>query len=151
MQKEKRTEERVVVDNYTVYIADDGTEFDNEKDCIEYEKECIVNSIEPGIEAMKIKRLDGIAPINVDEEFPERDFYWFNIKNADDFDNLIKYYKMRSYDTDYLYMPSEYPALVCLMEGDDYVETMYFDDIIYNTKWFFNTLGYTVEIKKEIE
>lgn len=151
MRKETRKEERVVTSNYTVYIADDGKEFDDERKCKEYEKKCKLRVIEPKFEAMKIKELNGIAPLTENEEFPERDFWWFNLNTEEDYDLIVNYYDALNYDLDYMGEPDTYPTTVCVMESDSYVETVYLNDIMTMTKWFFGKFGYKVDIKKKGE
>lgn len=149
MKTETRKEEHVIVNERTVYIADDGKEFNSEEECILHETGYEKDYLESKFEAMKIKEFDGIAPLNVDSDWPERDFWWFNLKNKDDYDLIVNYYKTTRLEVDWMREPSTYPALVCMMESYDYVDTMYFDSIIKKTKLFFEHLGYTINIVKE--
>lgn len=149
MKKETRKEERIVVSNHEVYIANDGKEFDNRDECMKYEQELKLSEIEPAFEAMKIAELNGLAPITEDTEFPERDFWWFNLTSEDDYQLIERYYDACNIDTEYMTEPDIYPAMVCIMESDDYVEMRYLGSIIMETEWFFKRLGYTVELTKE--
>lgn len=77
MKKEIKTSQRIVTDTITVYIADDGKEFDNKIACENYEKDLKENELEMQISPFKIEKLDGVLPITNAGDWRDVDASWY--------------------------------------------------------------------------
>ena len=94
MRKETRKEERVVVSNYTVYIANDGTEFDSERACERHEICTEIDRTEKEVESTRFPLC--AAPLNYDGYVDEEHCEWYKVNDENDYQKLIDYYRART-------------------------------------------------------
>ena len=151
MREEIRFEERTITDEIVTYIADDGKEFDNKKDCKDYERNCKLKDLEAKFDAMIIEEYSDIAPITLVDDFYDKGYSWVNLKSDEDYNLIMDYYSVLypRLNFDYMCEPETYPALVCIVETDDYIETFYFDDIMASTRAYFKQFNIDVEFNKK--
>lgn len=147
MREEKRTEERIVTSTRTIYIADDGKEFDSKTICEEYEREVKEEAAEKIIEKLRINELNGLLPLTNNDEWRDCDVSWFKLNDDSDFGMIYNYYDLRK-ATEYFYEPKSYPNIMCVVEYDCYADIYYIDDIIETTKDFYKDFGFDVTISK---
>ena len=137
MRKETR-KERIVVDTYQVYIAVDGKEFDNEKECLEHEKNLRLEELEEEVKKFAISQYEGIPPIYREEDHYNASYYWYVIKNEETYSILREYYELEEgSDMDYFSEPDAYPAVVCVEVSYDWCETHYLKRMINFAKSYF--------------
>ena len=142
MREEKR-QEKVVFQDVTVYIADDGTEFKNRWDCERYERERVYKPLLEKLQ--RCKELDGYPNFDGQEYADHHDYCWYFIRDLDDLEILVKVYP-ESIDVDSRYVGK----WICIEEDDDgngWSSTIDYG-IEYATK-VLAKLGYKVEITKE--
>lgn len=137
------TKQQVDVRNVTVYIADDGTEFDNCWKCQQYEIEKVhkplLDKLTQCEELKWYTNFDG-------QEYPEHHEYrWYFIRDENDISILDKVY------SDTIDSYSKYIGKWVCVETDDegnaWVSTI--DDGINYATTVLKALGYKVEITKE--
>lgn len=139
------TKQKVDVRNVQVYIADDGTEFDNCWKCQQYEHEKVYKPLLDNL--ITCEELKYYSNFN-GEEFPEHhDYRWYFVRDMDDLAILEKVYP-DSVDIDSKYVGQ----WICIETDDDgngWVSTI--DDGIKYATTVLTKLGYKVEITKEAE
>ena len=92
-----------------IYVAVDGKEFDNEKDCTLYEMVLKHNSIWDAINKLKIDNLEGMLPLGCrDYETVGSRFHWYLVNNDEEFNKVIFAYNLK---TDF---DIQYPEVVCV-------------------------------------
>ena len=151
MRKEERTEERIITDTRTVFIADDGTEFDGynaEMKCKEYEKNKEIYKLESEIKKYQIDEYEGLFPFPVYDEWRDCDCLWYNIKNKDEYDLIEKYYDLKDKNDIYFSEPKSYSAIMCAVEYDGYTDGYYLDEIIKEIGKFLKCFHMNIEIKE---
>ena len=139
---ENRT--KTITNTYTVYIALDGKEFDDEKKCIEYEKK--LDKLDNAISSLRIYEYNNYLPITNSDEWRDCDVHWFRVNNEDDYAAIYDYYDSHS-TTDYFREPTSYPTLMCVIDYYDYGDVYYMSEIIETVKLFFKDFGMNVDIK----
>lgn len=147
MRTETRTEQRVVTDTRTIYIADDGKEFESKTMCEEHERALKVAEYEKLISGLQIDDLNGVLPITNSDEWRDCDAQWYNVKDKNDYNTIYEYYELCS-NIDYFYEPKSYPAIMGVLDYDDYADVYYIDNIIEQVKLFFNEFYMDVNIKE---
>lgn len=157
MRTETRSEERVVTNKYTVYIAEDGTEFDNQKAC---EKHEIYSAIDKVSEEVEPLEMDFCAtPLNYDGYADEEYCRWFKVNDDEDYQKLLNYYRTRTENEVVIDKPLSYPSVICVSEdgwySDPYESENAFgytlDDMKNVAKEFFGHFGIEVSFKKTTE
>lgn len=151
MKKEIREEERVVKDKYTVYIAENGKEFNDERDCMRYENELRVRENNNKVDKYRDRDLDDMIPIHYDDSFSSFNSYiWFKLNNKEEFTDLDEVFESRCDE------PKSYPSYICIeCEGNyedrgwdtDYSYTL--DESMKITKEYFKNFGIEVEFKRK--
>ena len=149
MREEMRTELREVV--VKKYIADDGTEFTHKDDCETYERNLCLKEYIKQADNMRIKELDDTLPLDCKAIVGEyNNFRWFPLNNKEDYNIVLKAYADGS-----LPVPKEYPTILCVESSSYYTEEYNSDcdgylleDLMADTKEFWEKLGYKVEITK---
>ena len=149
MRTEKKT--KMVEITETKYIADDGRKFASEKECKDYEKsEKRKNFIEEA-EKLRIKDLEDLMPLVLDETLEYHEYRWYKLQNKNDYNILSETYSGIYFDE-----PASYPAIMCVetydyycdeYDGDAYSFTL--DKCKEDTIKFWERQGYKVTIKKE--
>lgn len=153
MRKETRKEERVVVSNYTVYIANDGTEFDSERACEMHEICAEIDRTEKEVEDIRLPFC--AAPLNYDGYTDEDHCEWYKVNNENDYQKLIDYYRARTADEVSIDRPSAYPSVICVSEDVSWTapyEVEYacgytLDDMKKTAEGFFAHFGITVKFE----
>ena len=137
------TKQQVDVRNVTVYIADDGTEFDNRWKCQQYEIEKVHK---PLLEKLtQCEELNWYA--NFDgQEYPEHhDYRWYFVRDEEDLAILEIVYP----DTLGKIHIGKWVCIETDEDGSSWASTV--DDGITYATTVLNALGYKVEITKEAE
>ena len=135
----------------TKYIADDGREFMSEKECKDYEKQKERKYIIEESEKLRIKEIEDLMPLVLEETMEQREYRWYKLQNENDYNTLSE-----AYSENYFYEPASYPAIVCVETYDYYCDE--YDGEAYNftldqckqdTIKFWEQQGYKVRIEKE--
>ena len=117
----------------TVYIAEDGKQFYNPNDCIEYERtkniEKAKSTIEYGVNA------EGMMPLDGYEHSESSRYYWFKPKNDEEFDLLLK-----AFDEQKMFDDRRYGKWICV---EDCYGEYYFSYLEESEK-------YITELKKSL-
>ena len=150
MRVEERKEKRVVTDTWKVYIADDGTEFDDKKKCERYE---IASNIDKAYKDLELIKMDFVAaPLNYDGCVDEEYCQWYSVENKDDYEKVRAYYDACTVNSVYIDEPSSYPSVICVSESEPWsspyeTEDAYgytLDDMKNTAKEFFENFGIKV-------
>ena len=145
MKKETRT--RVIEEKYDVFIAEDGISFNTESECKEYER----NTMMQPVSKLHINKLDGWIPLTDGMTSDGNEFYWYKVKNKEEFDILNMYYEGNVDE------PKTYPEILCLEITEYYVSgrrewdvyTYKFSHIQKSIVDFMKEFGYKVKFEKE--
>jgi hypothetical protein len=105
-----------------IYIADDGTQFDTKRHCLEYEKEIEMCKKAKDAEKLRIRELDDVIPLIDVEIYENREYVWYKLENEKDFNTLKEAFE---YSKDFT-VPDGYPTLYCV-ESFGY-DNIYEDD-----------------------
>lgn len=117
----------------TKYISDDGNEFTSEIECEKYEKLKKRKNLIEKAEGLRIKKLDGLMPLVLEEIGEDYEYRWYKLQSEDDYNILCE-----AYIGSYFIEPASYPTTMC-------VETYDYDDE-YNGDAYDHTLN---ECKKD--
>lgn len=142
MKKEIRS--RMVEEKYDVFVAEDGTTFDDESECAEYERNV---KMQP-VSKLHIEKFDGLVPLTDGMTCDGNEFYWYKVNDEDDFNTLNEYYEGKIDE------PREY---LCLEVNECYIDgLLMFDvwsyeltDIMGSIKEFMEEFRYKVKFEKE--
>ena len=143
-----RIEKRDVTYTHTVYIAEDGKEFNQEYECRWHEQKTMLSVAEDRIKHLKIKPVPDFPLVSENVNC----ISWYNITSENDFDLILNYYKL--WDECFIYesdCPNKYPAIVYVVESTDDYSYAYMgniEDVITDLKNVFLKLGYNAEFKK---
>lgn len=149
MRTEKKT--KMVEITETKYIADDGRKFASEKECKDYEKSEKRKYFIEEAEKLRIKDLEDLMPLVLDETMEYHEYRWYKLQNKNDYNILSE-----TYSGNYFVEPASYPAIMCVetydyycdeYDGDAYSFTL--DECKEDTIKFWERQGYKVTIKKE--
>lgn len=135
-----RTKEKIeLVKKATkVFVAYDGKEFERKIDCLEYEREQKLKSVEH----LKIRELEDVPPINCEEVRDDYTYTWYKVNNKEEFDLLNDCYDGS------LSQVNSYPEIICVEEDyDGYTWNYYLSDMFKHTEQFWKDLGYTVSFE----
>ena len=145
-----RVEEKEIITKEKVYVADDGTEFNNEPDCKEYELTKIRTERLAAIEKFRVFDLYNQIPLNDDSCFSEfNDYIWFRFNNEEEekeFEEIME---------TVIRAGTEYPKYFCIETENDFDEYANVSDWTYNleqsmnvAKRYFNMFGIDIEFKR---
>lgn len=145
MRVEQRME--MVEKPVTVYVANDGTEFEYSYECADYEKEIRWEHLN---KIKKFKDAEGFSNPNGDDTNDENSFYWFLPQSQEDINILND-----SFPLAYGYLDeSDIDEVICIEEsqsGDEAWVSHMSSGMSY-VKRLFDKLGYDVEfVKRESE
>lgn len=149
MRKEVRERQRIVRES--VYIAEDGKEFDNIADCRRYEENLNRKVVFDYIDnTYRVPELDDQIPIDSDASFSEFSIYrWYKVNNKEELAKIEEAYGEPVHNSDNL----TYPTYICVeTEDEEYNGQPYFytlDEAMRVTRAFFKNFGWKVEFKKE--
>ena len=152
MRTEKREEERIVKDVYTVYIADDGATFDTERECKRYEE---AKEREKKLEALDrfiVNEIREMIPIHYDASFSECMYYtWLKADNEEELKELRNILNER---LSVFGIEHTFPFYICYETEEEfdgnpsnYSYTLYEGKRI--TQDFFEKFGYEVIFRKK--
>lgn len=134
-----RNETKQIVQEYEVWIADDGTEFEDKESCFRYELDCQEN-------AMRIQSLGAsIPPPGITDFNPKNIARWYLLKNEDDASVLSMYY-------DTFIKCDQFPQAVCLEVDHDfnyydcYAHTL--NNMVDGINEIFEKFGYKVNLER---
>lgn len=88
MKKEIRS--RMVEEKYDVFVAEDGTTFNDESECAEYERNVKMQLVSK----FHIEKFDGLVPLTDGMTCDGNEFYWYKVNDEDDFNTLNAYYEV---------------------------------------------------------
>lgn len=149
MRTETRTKEKVIKEDYTVFIAQDGTEFTTETDCLEYDKgaECAYKTLLNGVLTPLWGSFDYQAKPEqkntykniIDEIFEddrkECEYYTFKPRKGDDIKNFIALLKVQNASVRatgwYENIDNPFTQLDKLKNGYDYIIINYEESNFY--------------------
>ena len=144
MREEIRKEERVVVNEYKKYIAEDGKEFDTKRECQNYELDLAIEKAE---EKTKQFIIDvDITPLTLYDDFRECDTKWYKVNSIDDLETVKEYYSLKSGD-EYGYNVYSFPAIVCIADYDDYYDVYTLENIMKQTEGFFDKFNIKINFE----
>ena len=149
MRTEVRKQERVVVNNYTVYIASDGKEFDNRIQCENHETSLIRETAEEACKHLKLKY--DFHPIGYEGEYGDT-YSWYKLESEDDFNLVKKFYEL--FEDHYISSPKQYPSILCVTEPNydySFADFDYLEDMMERTKIFFKEFGINTSFDKKGE
>ena len=134
-----RNETKQIVQEYDVWIADDGTEFEDKESCFYHELDCKVS-------AMRIKSLGGFTfPPGITDFNQKNAARWYLLKNEDDASVLA----MR-YDT--FVKCDQFPQAVCLEIDYEFgCSTVYahtLNNMVDGINEIFEKFGYKVNLER---
>ena len=149
-----RVEEREIKRTITIYIADDGMEFDDELRCKRYEKDIMSTKLyKEAMKKLRLRELDEVFPLDADYLKYEKYLCWFKIETQNDVETLSNMYPSK------IFLIEKFPTLVGI--GSDYDfdgEKAYEDKNPYifflskyrnETEEFWNRMGYKVTFEKK--
>lgn len=131
-------EEKVEAD---IFVAEDGTQFPNERDCENYERATRwANLLKL---PTRLPQLDYICPLNYEDCSESSSFVWFKLVSAEDVEALNKL------------LPETVdgfvkPGTVCVENRFDDYYTFYFEDSLECAVKFFKAFGLTVGVTPSV-
>ena len=116
----KEIRETKLVEQTTVkFIAVDGKEFTNEKECLEYERRLNRAKVTRAFNKL-VKEKFSFSSINC--FMGDNTFYLLDLKNAEDFYTAEDYFTINNFFGIELTEPKKYPAKILVFEHNDYVD-----------------------------
>lgn len=149
MRTEKKT--KMVEITEIKYIADDGRKFASARDCEQYEKAEKRKTFIEEAEKLRIKELEDLMPLVLDETMEHHEYRWYKLQNENDYNTLSE-----AYSENYFGKTTSYPVIMCVetydyycddYDGDAYCFTL--DKCKEDTIKFWKKQGYKVRIEKE--
>lgn len=111
----EKSEEKLVVETHNIYVADDGTEFDDQLECIRYENDKVLHKLSKIVEDFKAYFVG--VPLNFDGYANEEEYEWYKINSPKEFEYLVEYYKAYTEDScEQMKAPKTYPTIVAVNE-----------------------------------
>ena len=132
---EERKQIKLVEKEVKIFIAEDGKEFDNKKDCIDYEKEIKRSNIAGYVASLEIEEAYNMIPIDNDLGCSISSTYtWYRVNTEKDLKAIEEYY-------DQFITCVKLPTIIAIEEGD-WTDFYYYDieDIKEMVREFFDTL-----------
>lgn len=141
-----RKEVVMVKQSITVYVAEDGREFDTKEECELHEKRMKREALVEKAKKFCVQGLKNVMPL-VNQQTSEESVYdWFHVKDREMFLFLKELFRL---DGEY---NGNYPALLCVEFVDEeygtdaYLYTM--EDCINSTKDFWKKFGVELDIEQ---
>jgi len=141
---------KMVKQEVTTYIAEDGQVFSTEFDCLKHEEELEKKRRIEEAEKLRIEKLDNMIPINYDGLPNDNNcFNWYKLNTKEDFETLIEAYRNGNLEE-----PENFPTLYCVETCgyEPYEDESYSYDLVTCktcTEKFWETLGYKVVLTKK--
>ena len=105
-----KTEIRTQIQEVPVYIADDGTEFNTEAECWEYEVQNKRKTQIEKAEKLRITELDDVIPLINEDTSVAYVYRWYKLTNKKDFKIVDEAYNC-GWD---FAEPLKYPSIMCV-------------------------------------
>lgn len=144
-----KIKKKFIEEETRVYVAEDGTEFETEKACRDYEDKILHPVNIKQAEKLRIKYLDGVIPLSNSGLTDENNtFRWYKVENKEDASILNDAYRIK-------FKPSlVYPEIICIETAgyEPYKDDAYayhVTNLKEITENFWKKLGYRVVIEKE--
>ena len=112
-----------------IYVAEDGTEFKIEAECLRYEKLCKRKSYIEKAKKIQIKDLDGTVPVGYGNNAECNYYIWYKLRDKEDINTLQNLYsKIR------FYRITSFPTIICLeIYDENYDDEYWYDDDVWVT------------------
>lgn len=147
----KKKMKKEMVENVSeVYVAADGTEFEKEEECFEYEVKCRKEKIAH----LRIESLAGRIPLFTghfydscynEESLKDDSYEWYKVKNKEDVDQIRHAFEDIIGDCDELVEPKSYPEFICIEpSNDEFLLVYYMSDAQEETKSLWKDFGYKI-------
>ena len=139
-----KEETKVIEQKVLTFIAEDGIEFETEKECKDYEAKLAMKDLIDEAEKLRINELDDNIPLSNDGLVEENNvFRWYKLESEADFEILNKAY---AHD---LRKPEHFPEIMCVetVGYEAYMDDAYSYDMTTCksiTESFWKKLGYKV-------
>lgn len=152
MRVETKTEIQTKEVQFNTYIADDGKEFDDAKECELYELNIKKQNLKNKLDMIQTSNeVYGCPPVDGGEYYENHDFKWYLPKTQDEADTIIEYYNLECGISS-----DEIGEWICVEAYDiedptDGCYSMPIRDSINYVNTLFNALGYDVAISKREE
>ena len=145
----KKITETVTV-NRTMYIAEDGTEFEEYRACELHEENLLRAKQEEALQSIEHKEaMDQISPLDGGEYYESHDYRWFKPKNMEEI-NLLNTFFGIEFDP---LVESDIGEWICVenydisrMDEPSWVSRL--KGNIQHIKWFLEQFGYEISIKE---
>lgn len=152
MRIEKREEERTIKDVFNVYIAEDGTEFETERECKRYEQNVIRERQLKLLDKFMCHELEDLIPIHYDASFSEFcNYTWFKADNEEELNELEELLgeKLRAN-----WVENTFPFYICIETEDEFSgwasEYQYtLDESKQIAQNYFKKFGLEIEFKRK--
>lgn len=144
-----KEETKMVKQIVTLYVAEDGTEFENKWQCEDYEKRNGLGNLIANAEKLRIAELDDCLPLSNDGLINDNNaFRWYRLENKEDFEAVHKAYGGYCFTE-----PKDYPEVICVETCgyEPYIDDSYcyyLTDCKIMTEEFWKSLGYKVVFEK---
>ena len=150
----KKIKETVTVDR-TIYIAEDGTEFEEYRACELHEKNLRKIKMLDALQLIERKEsLDDRTPLDGGEYYESHDYRWYRPKNIEEINILNELFNI---EDRYVLTDIDIGEWVCIENFDisrcDYNDTYVYPlkDSIHHIKWFLKQFGYEISIEEREE
>ena len=137
--------EIITKDIVSVYVSDDGKEFESAYACQKYEEEMKHENALKKVEKYLIKNLNGYAPLRNDYVDDNHDYHWYRVPDIDAFADLLEAYRIDGGDFTKWSGFSEIYVIESI-DDDSYVYSL--SEIKKITEDFWDKLGYDVSLLK---
>ena len=136
------------VEKKSVYIAEDGTEFDNKWKCQKYEEEVRFEDAQEAIEKYHIEELDNKTPISDSGDTCDTNEYlWYRVPNVEAEAEISNCYKEAMSGI----FIKHYPEIVAIEDpGVDASYAFTLSDMEKLTENFFNEFGIKVTFQESV-
>ena len=142
MRQEKRTTTHTIVCDETVFIAEDGTEFKQRCDCVQYEMSKAREEAKNNI--ITCEELQGRCNFDGGEYYESHDYTWVFVRDEKDAELLNRMFLL-DYDDFSCYIGQ----WVCVEESDDSGWVSSIENGIKYATDLLEKLGYNVEITRK--
>jgi len=125
----------------TIYVADDGKEFKNLYDCRDYE----INKRYENIKKYELESLRSLVPLDYDGMSDESGFVWYKVNNLEEYNEIENAFSNMEWY--HKHSPNSFPATFCIEDYNGWLTMHYLDEIINNTKRYFEKFGLKTTIE----
>ena len=148
----KKVTKTVAVD-LTIYIAEDGTEFNDFYQCDMHEKNLLREKQLEALKSMEYKEcMDDVIPLDGREHYESYDYRWYRPKNIEEIELLNDFFKVEDSDT---LTEVDIGDWICFENCDisrcdaDSTYISLLSDCVRQIKWFLEQFGYKISINQD--